>query len=143
MSQLPREFDDPNLKVTLHRAFQGRTASPETKSSIADLIARELNTAPQAPAAPTSEAPALPFFRRPALRWALAAAAVLILAVGAGIPAWRHHVEERERAEELAANLPLFQTMVDTYDHPTTASDLPITDATALAATLSTRLGRP
>jgi anti-sigma factor RsiW len=139
MTQPPPDFDDPNLKTTVHRALIGQTADPALKSKISDLLARETSKTTQTRETTPSSIP----IRRPILRWTLAAAAILL--VGVALPVlWRHHLEQRERDEEMAANLPVFQAMVETFNQPAApAADLPVTDPAALRTTLSTKLGRP
>jgi hypothetical protein len=130
MSHPPPEFDDPQLKASVRRACT-RRASMELRDRIAELVLRET-------------APARRIARpRRTLRWALAAAALMLLAVTAAPALLRHYRESREQRAELAANLPLFHEMVRAHRAPAPANPFPTTDRAALRASLSAVLGRP
>jgi hypothetical protein len=146
MAEELEQFDDPNLKAALRRAAGALPNRPDVRARIAALVESETRAASDgngAVAPPLRIAPAAPRRLHP-MRW-LAAAAVLLIAVGSGFFLYQRHHEAEERAEYLQANNILLKDMIKAQQgaagevKPITVA---LTDRDAVQKSLSQTLGR-
>src|SRR5205809_136232 len=113
MAEDLEQFEDPNLKAVLRRAVGAPPDRPDLRARIAALVEQEIRAASDGNGA--SAAPLRTTFAEPRrlhpMRW-LAAAAVLLIAVGSGWFLYQRHHEAEEREEYLQANNMLLKDMI-------------------------------
>jgi hypothetical protein len=150
MSDVPQQFDDPDLKAALKRLHGSHTASDRLRALVAEKMAAELVADASVTIAPELKPSRSTAMRihsgfRP-LRW-LAAAAVLAVIIG-GIWGYQRHRASQATEALYARNDELLDGMIDLHkdgltggpaDRRLTAS---LDDPTALAKEASDKLGR-
>src|SRR2546426_592552 len=143
MAEDPQQFEDPNLKAVLRRAVGAPPDRPDLRARIAALLEQETRAASEGngAAAPLRTTFAAPRRLHP-MRW-LAAAAVLLIAIGAGWFLYQRHHEAQERQEYLQANNILLNDMIKAQQAAAgdvKPVDVALTDRDALHKALSQSL---
>src|SRR4051812_34544272 len=103
------QFEDPNLKAVLRRAVGAPPRRPDLRARIAEMVEKETRSGSGGNGAAAGPLPMTLAARRlHPMRW-LAAAAVLMIAVGSGWFLYEQHREAQEQAEYMQANSALLK----------------------------------